>query len=436
MNGLILNSNGINRIFRSDGKVVVTGPGGDEIKGSWQSVSDRAANRIQYDFDGTQAEFDVKFSFNQNNQLVAQIPAAANGGTESKPFAFSGKILIDDNRDIAYSLFDEVGKEMSPAKKIIVYGKLALVPGLDKLTIELAGGGTASIRGSRFRRSNLDVGRNPVGGQKKDRISFTAATTNTFAGKDMLATADIYFGGHWDVNDKGLYFSAGLQGGDIQIQFGGTYKGVTAGLEYSAKNGDKNVTFIIKGDHQFKTSGGGTGSVNWLLKLGHEGNEIEAVADLGVTKIDDNGNTLRLDGSFKFSRNGQTMATSMDLNLGATYEMVDGKLDFRADLASDGNRLRYHLMLHGDYKIRGGQVTFLIKLGQETSGDQTLEFSLGTTGDSLLQAHLNMVMSKSPSGETSLNINLDISVRWVDGAEVKDEKLPDMKPVEVKTMPA
>jgi hypothetical protein len=429
MNGLILNSNGTNRLFRPDGKVAV----GDKVKGSWKSASEGAANRIQYDFDGAQAEFDLKFSFNQRNQLLAVVPAAANGGADSEPFTFSGQIVIDDNRDIAYVLLNEAGAETG--QKIIVYGELALVPGLDKMTIALAGGGQAEIRGSRPRRNNLHVEPNAVAGQENDQIRFTAATINTIAGKEILTAAKIQFGGHWDVNDKGLYFSAGLKEGAMKIQFGGTYKGVTAGLEYSAKNGDRDVTFTIQGEHQFKPAGGGAGSVNWLLKLGLQGTKIEAVADLGITNIDEAGRKLTLAGGFRFTKDGQEKPT-MDLNLQAAYEMQDGKLAFRADLQSNGGRLSYHLMLQGDYKVRGTQVNFLIKLGQEESGEQKLEFSLGTTGDSDVKAHLNAVLRRSPSGETSLDLNFDISVRWVDGAPVKKGELPDVKVDKPKKVPA
>jgi len=431
MNGLILNSNGANRIFRPDGKVVVAGAGGDEIKGSWKSGSDRAANRIQYDFNGKQAEFDVNFSFNENNQLVAVAP---NGGTDAKPFTFSGKIVIDDNRDIAYTLLSDAGDETE--QKIIVYGDLALVPGLDKLTIELAGGGKAEIQGNTFGPDSFALQRNPVAGQENDQITFSADTTNTIAGNEILSAADIRFGGHWDVNNKGLYFSAGLKDGAVNIQLGGTYKGVTAGLEYYAKDGDTTAAFTIQGEHQFKPATGGEASVNWLLRLGHQGTEINAVAKLGITKVDKQGNKLTLDGSFQFTRNGETMVSTMDLNLRAAYEMRDGKLAFVADLKSDGSRTSYHLMLQGDYKVRGTQVNFLIDLGQETDGTQKLEFSLGTTGDSKVKAHLNAVLSRSPSGVTNLSVNFDISVRWVDGAPVKDGQLPDVTVGEVKKVPA
>ena len=101
----------------------------------------------------------MNFSFNETNQLVA---VAANGGADAKPFTFSGKIVIDDNRDIAYTLLDEAGAETE--QKIIVYGDLALVPGLDKLTIALAGGGTAEIQGNTFGPDSFALQRNPVAG--------------------------------------------------------------------------------------------------------------------------------------------------------------------------------------------------------------------------------------------------------------------------------
>lgn len=433
MNGLTLNSNGTNRIFRPDGKVAV----GDEVKGAWKSVTERAANRIQYDFDGAAAEFDVSYSFNENNQLVALVPAEANGGTDSEPFTFSGKILIDDNRDIAYVLFNEAGAETTLAdgtpQKIIVYGELALVPGLDKVTIELTGGGTAEIQGDQPFESSLHVEPNGVKGEENDQIRFTANTINAIAGNDVVTPAEIRFGGHWDVNDKGLYFSAGLKEGAMKIQFGGTYKGVTAGLEYSAKNGDTEVTFIIKGEHQFKPASGGEGSVNWLLKLGHEATEIKAVANF--SKVNKNGGKLTLAGGFQFVKEGQK-TPEMTLNLSAVYEMRNGKLAFFADLKSDGSRISYHLMLQGDYKLRNGELKFLIKLGQDDGGAQKLEFSLGTTGDTKVKAHLRAVLEKSNSGATSLSLNFDISARWVDGEPVKNGKLPAVEVDKPKILPA
>jgi hypothetical protein len=437
MNGLILNSNGTKRIFRPDGKVALAGTAGDQVKGSWKSTTDRAANRIQYDFDGAQSDFEVRYSFNDTNQLVALIPAAANGGANSEPFTFSGKIVIDDNRDIAYVLLNETGTATKDGPKIIVYGELALVPGLDKMTIELAGGGTASIRGSNPRSNNLSVDRNPVEGQEDDQIQFAAATINTTGGKDILVPAEIKFGGHWDVNDKGLYFSAGLKQGAVNIQLAGSYKGVTAGLEYSAKNGNKTVSFTVKGEHQFKPAGGGATSANWLLKLGHQGTKIEAIANVGITHIDRQGNKLTLGGNFQFVRDGQATASDMTLELNAAYEMRDGgKLVFLADLHSDGSRISYHLMLQGDYKVRGTQVNFLIKLGQEQSGERNLEFSLGTTGDRAVKAHLAAILRQSPTGETSVDINFDVSVRWVDGEMVKPGELPKMEVDKPKVLPA
>jgi hypothetical protein len=53
-----------------------------------------------------------------------------------------------------------------------------------------------------------------------------------------------------------------------------------------------------------------------------------------------------------------------------------------------------------------------------------------------VQAHLNAVLRQSPSGEASLDINFDISVRWVDGAPVKNGELPDVKVGEVQKVAA
>lgn len=211
MPGLILNSAGTNRVFRPDGKVVTTAANGAEtVKGEWSSAPKRDANRIHYSFDGAEAGFDVKYAFNKDNQLVATIPAAANGGADSAACAFAGRIKIDDNHDVVYELFDDQGE--SNGETILVHGELSFLQ-VDKLTIKLAGGGATEILGDRTGESNLDPRRSALSGSGGDLILFSATTFNPIAGRKRATRASILFTGHWGVNEKGLVFNAGLSAG-------------------------------------------------------------------------------------------------------------------------------------------------------------------------------------------------------------------------------
>jgi len=419
MSGLILKSNGTDRIFRSDGKVVIASADGTEtIKGEWNTAAKRDTNRIHYDFDDTEAEFDVTYAFNKNNQLVATIPAA-NGGTNSQPFAFPGRIVIDGNRDVSYELFTEAGEPTRA--KIVVHGDLSFAPGLDKLIVTLPGGGTTEIRGGKAGTKALETA--PSGtaaGPGGDLVQFSATTLNTFDDVPLATRAIILFVGRWGMNDKGLVFNVGLNAGEVAIQFGGTYKGVTVGLAYYAKDGDPEFAFTIHGEHQFKH---GAGSVNWLMSLGHSKEKIEAVAELELTSpIGKAGNKLTLGGKFQFvSEPGKKAPPRMDISLDATYEMNGSQLIFAADFQNNGDRSSYNLRLAGNYEVKGGNVKFLVQLSKDATG-QTLAVELGSVTDRNVQLHLSAVLSKSNSGKVSLSANFTISARWVNGDKMEIDK--------------
>ena len=433
MPGLILNAQGTKRIFRPDGIVVTAAADGTETAvGEWSSGPRRDANRIHYIEGGAEHEFDVKYAFNGDNQLVATIPATANGGADSAPFTFAGQIRIDDNQDVAYQLLDEKGE--LTGETILVHAALSFAS-VDKLTVALAGGGTTQIFGDQAGASNLESAPNTnTASPGLDLIQFSATTVNTVNGSKQPADAIILFTGHWGVNDKGLVFNAGLAAGQLKIQFGGTYKGVTAGLAYYAKNGDKEIAFTIHGEHRFKRPTGGSGSANWLLSLGHSGHKIEAVAKLKVEAQSATGNKLTLAGDLQLiGKPGQPAPKEVQISLKATYELKEkGQLVFAADFKQNGDRPSYKLGFEGRYDVRnGGQVTFLVQLEKTPTGND-LKVSLGSVWqDQRLHTHLNAVIQRSTSGTIDFNIDFSIRMRWVNGELVPfgQPQLAAAKPV-------
>lgn len=416
MNGLTLNAAGTNRIFRPDGKVVIADAAGNATeKGTWGTVSSPDVNRLHYTFDGEDHEIDVGYSFNDKNQLVAVIPAAANGGADSAPFTFPGKIVIDDNRDVAYELLSEEGDDTG--QTIVVHGQLSLKDGLDKLTVTLSDGSSTVILGDVSQANNLEVARNDLPGVARDRIRFSATTTNTFNGSESDERALILFIGEWDLNEDGLVFNAQVGHGAVAIQLGGSYKGVTAGLAYYAKDGDAQIAFTIHGEHKFK-SGSGQGAVNWSLFLGHSAKQLDARLELAARKTNINGQELTLAGKLAFTQG--PAGQKIDLQVDAKYELGNnGELIFRAAVTDENGSLNYNLMLEGKYQVRGGQVDFLVKLDRkDTTNSLKLDLS-GTFGDGRVKTHLTALLRQTDAGQMSLDLSFDVSVRFVDGQLIK-----------------
>src|ERR1051325_365654 len=115
MDGLHLKTAEKEMIFTPDGKTSVVAGGGSTVRGTWetQSSDDTLHNKISYTIDGAdQTPVPVNYQFNDNNQLVATIPAASNTGNVATTFTFVGKIAIDDNHDLVYSLLDDKGNPL------------------------------------------------------------------------------------------------------------------------------------------------------------------------------------------------------------------------------------------------------------------------------------------------------------------------------------
>jgi hypothetical protein len=410
MPGLTLNSNGTNRIFRPDGKVVVADDAGTETEhGTWRSDLSSDSNRIRYQFDEEEeAEFDVQYSFNgERNQLVAMIPADANGGADSEPFTFQGIINIDDSKDITYVLLDEAGSATENA--IFVHGNLSFASGLDKLTIELAGGGMAEIQGDNFPAKSADVEESSIEDRDRDKLTFAATTNNIIDDADWPEPATILLFGRWDVNQDGLVFRASAKNGEISVQFGARYKGVTAGLAYFAKDGDQQVAFFIKGEHQFKGGGG----ANWEVSLGYSAAKIEAKGSLSVVRNFDGDRKLTISGDIHFVKAGEHQ--EFKLSVDAKYEIKNGEIVFSADVSSDGGELEYNLKLEGKYRLKNGEVSFLVEVGKD-GDEQKLNINLSAEfGNDRARGSLNVIIQRTPSGEINAEVNLEVSVHWLGG---------------------
>lgn len=135
------------------------------------------------------------------------------------------------------------------------------------------------------------------------------------------------------------------------------------------------------------------------------------------------GNKLTIGGEFQFvAPTGKPALSKTQFSLDATYQMEGSKLVFAADFQKNGDRPSYNLCLDGKYELRNGEVTFSVKL-QNTAAGQELKVSLGSVfANEKLKAHLEAVVSKTPSGQVDFSLNLDIRVRWVNGERVQIEK--------------
>jgi hypothetical protein len=424
MPNLTLKRSGIDRIFLPDGNVAVLDAGGNTTsKGTWKSHSDRSSNRLAYTFDGANDEVEIQYEFNDRNQLVAFFPAAANEGTESAKITYQGRIFIDDNQDVAYELFDEFGA--ATERRFVVHGELALSDALDKLTVTLPGGtSTIAISGEEPGKNNLDPGVNQFDTVNRDSVRFKAVTSNDFGGVQRDDDAIVLFLGTWDLNKNGLAFEAKGKNGAITLQLTARVGVVTAGLAYFHDAAGQSIAFIIQGKHRFKS---GTGEANWQLFLGHSDKQFEAKFTAGL-KVDNLNRKLTINGNLSLL--GGPEGTSIKASLDARFEIKEGELIFKADVESTGTGVNYNLLLAGKYKVNAGTVTFEMKLAGNPN-DLTLSLNASFSRPAL-QVHISFLLKKTTSGDLSINLNFEISARWIAGVIFQ----PDDPILKVSNTPA
>ena len=419
MDGLQLNVGGQTRVFLPSGDVGVLSNGQTTLKGKWRTTSladEPKDNQIRYTLDGAaQAAVPVRYSFDGNNQLVAVIPAAANGGSDSSPFAFLGTINIDGTFNLVYALMDAEGNNLS--NSITLYGNISVDPQTHNLTVDLGSAGKTQITGASGLQS-LDAARNNLAQFKgDDLLRYSAVTTNLLKdGSAAQTLANINLPGSWDIKQGKLVFVSQVKGQTVEIGFAGTYKGITAGLAYFAGPGGNEFAFNIKGQHTWDNGS----SANWAFSLGYSGKTFTATLS---------GQSIIKTGDGTFTISGKTSLVSadgkptFDLNLDVAYKWQQGFLHFTANVASTGGNLSYDLGLEGNFVYKGGTLSFQIKFSNKPA-DSSLQFNLNFTGgkDSLIQS-LSLVLNVSPD-KVDLTFSFQVSLSWEDGKLKKSDPQP------------
>ena len=216
MEGLLLKKGNQVRIFTATRDVVVMENGVPVVHGQWRcaTVPDggKQLNAFSYTFDGADADpVPIRWSFNERNQLVGVIPAAANGGADSPAFAFAGMIKVDDNRDIAYELLDTDGQPTGI--DIIVLGQLSFNEQDNALEIRFEGGGSPATVIGDSGLGSLSTGMYAFDDFKgSDFLRFQASTINELPSGDIIISpADIQWVGNWDLQENRLVFAAELK---------------------------------------------------------------------------------------------------------------------------------------------------------------------------------------------------------------------------------
>jgi len=422
MNGLSLNFHGETRVFGPDGKVLVNAA----PKGTWRTqaqTGEAKDNQIRYDINGqAQPPVPVRYSFNQQNQLQAVIPAAANGGADSAPFTFPGSIQIDDAHDIVYQLITaDTGAPMQ--RNVTLYGDLRFDPKTHNLVIDLTGGGTAEVKGDSGLAS-LDALKHDITPFKSnDLLRFKASTTNALtSGQTKKIAADMKFVGNWDLKGDQLVFVSQVKGDvtkpTVTLGFAGKFKAVSAGFAYFADEQGTQFAFTINGQHQWNS-----GKANWDVFLGYSKKQFTAKVsgNLSIKPGADRGLTLNADWVIEHTDGSKT---NLEMNLSAAYRWSDkNMLTIQAQFAKNGQTITYDLKVEGKFVFKSGVLTFQVKYNNQDPDNQ-FSFQIAFTANptNLIKA-LSIVLEIT---ENTVNINFQFEMRmtWVDGKLQKGDPLP------------
>jgi hypothetical protein len=424
MNGLSLNFQGETRVFGPDGKVSVLVDGQPVPKGTWRTeplAGEPKDNQIRYDINGQQQPpVPVKYSFNPQNQLQAVVPAAANGGADSAPFAFMGSIQIDDAQDIVYRLIKDDGTPMQ--RNVTVYGGLSIDAASHNLVIALTGGGTAQVKGDSGLTSLQALKHDVTPFKSNDLLRFKASTTNKLAsGQIKVMAADMKFIGNWDLKGNQLVFVSQIKGDitkpTVEIAFAGKFKAISAGLAYFAGPGGTQLAFTISGQHQWNS-----GNASWDVFLGFAKKQFIARVSGNVSILPGNNRNLTLNASWVIEANGQT--TNMQMELAAAYRFTDNKmLTIEAQFSKSGQTFSYDLKVEGKFVFKSGTLTFQVKFNnQDPSNQFSFQIAFTANPTNLVKA-LSIVLNVN---ENSVNIDFQFEMRmtWVDGKLQKSDAQP------------
>ena len=423
MNGLSLNFQGETRVFGPDGIVLVNAA----PKGTWRTqplAGEAKDNQIRYDINGqAQPPVPVRYSFNPQNQLQAVIPVAANGGADSDPFTFLGSIQVDDAQDIVYQLIGPDGTALQ--RNLTLYGGLRFDSKTHNLLIDLAGGGTAEIKGDSGVAS-LDALKHDITPFKaNDLLRFKASTTNVLSnGQTKKIAADTKFVGNWDLKGNQLVFVSQVKGDvtkpTVTLGFAGKFKAVSAGLAYFADEQGTQFAFTINGQHQWNS-----GKANWDVFLGYAKKQFTAKVsgNLAINKqLGDQRNlTLSADWLIEHT-DGST--TNMKMELSAAYRWSDkNMLTLQAQFSKQGQTVSYDLKIEGKFVFKSGVLTFQIKYNnQDPDNKFAFQIAFQANPTNLVKA-LSIVLNVT---ENSVDINFQFEMRmtWVDGKLQKSDPQP------------
>lgn len=366
MRRLKLNHNGETRFFQADGTVAVLQRGLPVVRGVWKAGAS-TGNLIEYHLDNLdQPPVPVCHRFNQFNQLETLIPATANGGVDSEPCTWLGRIEVDDACDIVYHLFADDGTALS--HHLLVRGQLRFAAETADLEIDLAGGGVATITGEK----GLDGISRLAAGQSltadfdaRDLLTFTARTRNDLANRAsrLPVRARIEFTGHWDIAPAtgGLIFRSRVAGSpdrpEAAIGFAGQLRAVTVGFAWYADQQGAQLALTISGRHRWNATEAG-----FELTLGKSERRFLADFSGELLRRGEVGHQFVLRGEVTL-RHQEQRGSVLAIGVEGEYE-VDrlGRLVFRAALSSDA---KYDLQLEGKMVYRDGTLSFLMRAGRE-----------------------------------------------------------------------
>jgi hypothetical protein len=424
MEGLKIKSGGKNLFLLPAGDVAEDGTG--KLVGKWRSdaKSNETRNRLRYDVGGAdQPALAVKYSFNEFNQLVAVLPGAGDGGADTDPYAFRGRIRINDNHDLVYEVYDKDGTQT--ANRVTVYGEISFAEKTNDLVLALEGGGQAVVTGTKGANgiSLMKAEKNFVGEFKADDLlRFTAFTSNDFTGSPARVPkkAQIEFVGKWDMQENAgenqLVFVSNVisSGGQntVSLGFAGKVQAVTFGFAYYADKDGHNLAFNIKGEHKWNAT-----EAKWELSLGYSAKTFKAQFAGSITRKGKYG-VFALTGAATIEHETGKAAT-LSLQVEGTYTFENNKLVFKVDVQTDQGRLTYDLLLEGKFVFKGGTLSFQVKTGNKPSDSTTISITFQSDGDQL-KTDLSFVLEKKKN-EVKLSFQFELRMRWKDGVLIKDK---------------
>jgi hypothetical protein len=367
----------------------------------WESLSGEKENEISFRFDGeTRTSLAVKYAFNARNQLTMQVIQQPGVTQASAAWTLQGKIFVDDVEDVEYVLLDDAGN--LTGHKMEVYAALDFPAGYQQMRVKFPDKTETFITGNNKGRS-LSAGEYHSGGDlSRDLLAFSAATRNTINGQDRNSPAEIKFYGRWDMHENALVFvtrydnsSAGAP--VAYLALGGQIKGTNFGLVVEQGG---SFAFQINGRYEWNRN-----SLGWDMKVGYSKSAgLEARLEAGAKIVGKKG-TLTIQGAATLKKDAQGLDLKFDLK--AEYKAQNGSLAF--SIQGDGKN--YEIQFSGDFKIRNGNVKFVIvaanKDGVKTVKG-TVEFGYYTQ-NAELKISLEAVLG---SNGLTLKLNLEFRFYW------------------------